>query len=234
MPKRPVCTGADIGDTIEINVLKPDKSQKIWIRWDHLNWLLSYAADEHSLGGVQRVPDPAVAERQVEWVFDKKIFVATAPTNGTTRIYKLSPDDLDQPKWRLLKQKGQMPDKSGYVSKQSYKTKKEATRRFLALWCDAVIAGTAEEFDKLLENSAVADESSEDSGPSGAASSSLLSPRGIASGCTKRELEGDDSVSEHSPGSCEDSAVAEPDAKRQRLPDAAVGLKKRWADDGEM
>ena len=51
MPKRPECTGTDQRDTLWISVYR-QKGQnsrnygKLYLRWDNLDWLLSYAADQ--------------------------------------------------------------------------------------------------------------------------------------------------------------------------------------------
>ena len=51
MPKRPECTGADQSDTLWIKVyrqqgMNPKNQAKLYLRWDYLDWLLSYAADQ--------------------------------------------------------------------------------------------------------------------------------------------------------------------------------------------
>ena len=63
MPKRPACTGTDANVTTDICVYyKPAKyrgaTPTVYLRTDSLDWLLSYAADEHHFQGVAR-SDPA-------------------------------------------------------------------------------------------------------------------------------------------------------------------------------
>ena len=155
MPMRPPCSGADIGKTVDVHLLRKDKAgTRLFMRIDCLDWLLSYAADEFAFGGIVREPESAVAEKSVDWDFNAGLFIATAPHDGQTAIYKLSPNDLDVNKWNYVKDKSVVFCDEEYLSNLSFKTKKEATRQLLLLWCEAVVEGTVNEFLKASSSTA--------------------------------------------------------------------------------
>ena len=82
MPKRPLCAGSEQDATQTIHVLlKPNGNRQLYLRIDGLEWLLSYAADEHHFQGIVRqaaLPTPAVAEEdRIEWEFNERHWVAT-------------------------------------------------------------------------------------------------------------------------------------------------------------
>ena len=71
MPERPSCAGCECAEIQPVHVHVGKGSRALWIRLDCIDWLVSYAADEHCYQGVSRSdPMPAVAANDYELDFD--------------------------------------------------------------------------------------------------------------------------------------------------------------------
>ena len=157
MPKRPLCAGSEHDATQTIHVLlKPNGNRQLYLRIDGLEWLLSYAADEHHFQGIVRQvarPTPAVAEMNlIEWEFNEHHWVATVvggPAAGTTRHF--NPKGLRFHQWTKMK-KLYLVD--SFLSKSNEYSRKMAAKELARLWCGATREGEGQAFEEewLAEN----------------------------------------------------------------------------------
>ena len=145
MLKRPPCSGAEQDQTTTIFVYLRPGNRSLYLRVDCLDWLLSYAADEHHFQGVVRdKPEPspsegssAVAEFRVEWDFAEKVWegevLVGASAGQSTRC---SPDHVTKELWERL---NAMSLVEGFYSRCTYQTRRKAAKEFVQLWCAATV-----------------------------------------------------------------------------------------------
>ena len=91
MPKRPPCVQCDAGVSKSIQFYCKPTSRALFIRIQDMDWLISYAADQHHFQGIARgadvAPKTAVAAYQIEWDFNAKVFdvnINAGPDAGLT------------------------------------------------------------------------------------------------------------------------------------------------------
>ena len=158
MPLRPVCTGQDRDKHRTICVYRKavtsDRNNtKLYLRCDGLDWLLSYAADEHAFQGIARpVEDvsvdagpnePAVADLRLTYDFAGRAwdarFVAGALA-GTHKRFAL--DALTGEHVSKLRDYS-LTDV--YLSRATMLQRKQSVRVLMILWCKAIMddAGAA-------------------------------------------------------------------------------------------
>ena len=151
MPKRPLCAGSehDVTQTIHV-LLKPNGNRQLYLRIDGLEWLLSYAADEHHFQGIVRQvarPTPAVAEMNlIEWEFNEHHWVATVvggPAAGTTRHF--NPKGLRFHQWTKMKKLCLV---DSFLSKSNEYSRKMAAKELARLWCEATRKGEGQAFEE--------------------------------------------------------------------------------------
>jgi hypothetical protein len=199
---RPPCAACREGDTTAVWVYQAQKGQSLktrqdaalFLRVDSIGWLLAYAADELHLQGVRASrPDPstekapnctAVADLHLEYVFGKNLWQGTFLAGtlvGTVK--RLAIKDLNKDMWQKLKEESKV---DGYVTTSDFRSRKDATKEWLTLWCAAVARSDAEAADM----------------------EAMLHPQ--TNRGQKRSLEGTAGAEEDSGG--EDAAVAEDDS----------------------
>lgn len=67
MPKRPSCAGSECAEIKKVHMYVRPNSKALWIRLDCIDWLVSYAADEHHYQGISRSDSlTAVAAKDYE------------------------------------------------------------------------------------------------------------------------------------------------------------------------
>jgi hypothetical protein len=132
---------------------------KIYLRWDNLDWFLSYAADELHCQNVH-VPDDApiddkrgncteVADVHMQWDFTRNAWDAKfvdGPHTGTIKSFSTS--DLTRNRCTKMKEVGTIQDD---IYKSSYSKRKEATRAFLTQWCIAIQNNDGEKLEDTFE-----------------------------------------------------------------------------------
>ena len=155
VPRRPDCVG--LGEATKITVYLKGCGQRnfskrpIYLRVDGLDWLLSYAADEHFSQGVKsaavdeiivkKANCAAVADLNLEWDWQKRVWQAefvSGPLKGTTRRFGRS--DLTRDRVKKMKVKGIcQPSFQGVISE--YRRQKKQTKDFIVRWCEAISQG---------------------------------------------------------------------------------------------
>ena len=150
MPKRPRCAGRECAEirTVHLHVRKG--SRALWIRLDCIDWLVSYAADEHYYQGVSRSdPMSAVAandyDLEFDWTakaWDCKISVGI--DSGMT--LRMSATQLTKDMYEKVAE----PDPNNFErfwSKANATIKRKASRAYLRLWAIAAVAGSRQAFE---------------------------------------------------------------------------------------
>ena len=143
MPRRPHCSGVERNLTTIIHVYSPGKNKSLYLRVDGINWLLSYAADEHHYQGVEQNPSsetlPAVAASVVRWDFTAKHWkgeVLVGPNAGQSTC--VSPDAVTKELWEVLKKLSKV---NTFWSQRNGRTQRAAAKAVAQLWCDAKLRG---------------------------------------------------------------------------------------------
>ena len=108
MPKRPSCSGTEPSETQSVYVYMKPRNRSLYIRLDALDWLTSYAADEHFVQGIlctQEESDTAVADYRVEWSFNDNYYEGTVLVSAAAgQSWRCSPKDLEsKSQWQHLK-----------------------------------------------------------------------------------------------------------------------------------
>ena len=155
VPRSPDCVG--LGEATKITVYLKGSGQRnlskrpIYLRVDGLDWLLSYAADEHFNQGVKsaavdevivkKANCAAVADLNLEWDSKNLVWQAefvSGPLKGTTRRFGIS--DLTKDRSNKMEVAGilQADTTSGMTS---YSKRKQQARDVLLVWCDAISRG---------------------------------------------------------------------------------------------
>ena len=122
----------------------------MWIRLDCIDWLVSYAADEHHYQGVDRSdPHAAVAVRDCDLDFDYQEKTWECKINvGVYKGKTLRLGDRQLTKEMYEKAAASDPDAVDmYWSKASVQIKRKACRAYLKLWSEAAIQGSLQEFE---------------------------------------------------------------------------------------
>ena len=148
MPKRPACVQCDAGLNYTVHCWMKPKSKSLHIRLEDLDWLCSYAADQHYFQGVARDlgvnPETAVAATNIEWNFNSKTFEVKVKSQSydvplsfmTAEMYDKLADAHD-----IAGSCEQGGKRYGSM------VKRVASHKLLALWCEATMAGTQFEFE---------------------------------------------------------------------------------------
>ena len=150
MPRRPICSGVELGQTQTIYVYVKPGNRSLYIRVDFIDWLLAYAADEQHFQGVLRedpkaLPGTAVADYRVEWDFNTKAWEGTVQVGDATgQSTRCSVDVLNQDVWRKL---ADMSLVESFYSKSSLAGRKQAVKEYVQLWCVATVGGTRHDFE---------------------------------------------------------------------------------------
>ena len=141
MPKRPPCSGVERDLTTIIYVYSPPKCKSLYLRVDCLDWLLSYAADEHHYQGIERdesdVTSTAVAASSVRWDFTAKHWkgeVFVGPNAGQSTCF--SPDEMTKERWELL---ADLSKVEGFWCRSSSGNRRAAAKAVVELWCAAKV-----------------------------------------------------------------------------------------------
>ena len=78
MPRRPPCVQCDAGLTKTVHCWVEPKSISLYIKLEDLDWLCSYAADQHHYQGITREtcvdPKTAIAATSIAWDLNSKAF----------------------------------------------------------------------------------------------------------------------------------------------------------------
>ena len=145
MPRRPPCVQCVAGSTKTVRMWVKPKSKALHIRLEDIDWLCSYAADQHHFQGIARGPgvdqNTAVAATHVEWDY----------TNKTWDV-KVNDQSYDVPLGIMTEE---IYDKlaGAYFGghdegSQQYQSvqRRKACRTFLEMWCEAALQGKQQEF----------------------------------------------------------------------------------------
>jgi hypothetical protein len=157
VPTKPPCRDTERegeADTTTICVYRKARKDKrtnscLYLRQDGLPWLLKYAADELEHQGVA-ANCSAVAGLHLEWNFTEKVwqaeFLAGAHA-GQTRC--MSPNELHKHIWALLLENSLV--NCPWSSKPDWIQRKHAVKEFMIVWCKAILSGTSEEYDDMID-----------------------------------------------------------------------------------
>ena len=150
MPKRPSCAGSECAEIKKVHMYVRPNSKALWIRLDCIDWLVSYAADEHHYQGISRSDSlTAVAAKDYEIEFDyndkawdckinvgvdKGVTLRLCPTQLTKEMYEKTaasdPTTFDV-----------------YFCKTTVTIKRKACREYLRLWALAAVQGSRQDFE---------------------------------------------------------------------------------------
>ena len=120
---------------------------------DCVAWFLSYAADEFTYRNVVR-EEVEVADKMVEWDFNKGIFTAIVRLHGVIKQITMSPTKMPSRVRNFMRESDGVAQ--GYSSKASFKLKKEVCREYCSRWADAVLDGQQMLFEDLCRKSSFA------------------------------------------------------------------------------
>lgn len=150
MPTRPLCVQCDAG-TKTLQFYCQPKSKKLFIRIQDVDWLISYAADQHHFQGIRRgadvAPETAVAAYTIEWDFNAKAFdvnINTGPHAGlrlTSPLVEFTKDAFDKTC------ESQQINVERTWSKATTASKRKVSRAYLQMWADASANGSRYEFE---------------------------------------------------------------------------------------
>ena len=159
IPKHPARTGWDQEapeGLLDIHAYEKATKEKeeacgnatgLYLRADHINWLLSYVADELMFQGVARCDathededacNSEVADLNLDWDFATKSWTGTFVSGdhvGTTKHF--SSTQLTNWHWRKLN------ETFGLALKDA----KKGSEKVITLWCQAVVDKTANDFE---------------------------------------------------------------------------------------
>ena len=154
MPKRPSCAGSESAQIQTVHLHVRRQSRALWIRLDCIDWLVSYAADEHYFQGVSRSdPLTAVAANDYELEFDYstrawncKINVGI--DNGAT--LRMGPMQLTKEMYEKVAESDPSILDNVFWSKANGSHKRKASHAYLRLWALAAVAGDRQSFEDDL------------------------------------------------------------------------------------
>ena len=150
MPKRPSCAGRECAEiqTVHLHVRKG--SRALWIRLDCIDWLVSYAADEHYYQGVSRSdPMSAVAANDYELEFDYSAKAWDCKINvgiDSGMTLRMSATQLTKDMYEKVAESD--PNNFGrFWSNTTATIKRKASREYFRLWAIAAVAGSRQAFE---------------------------------------------------------------------------------------
>ena len=126
------------------------------MRTDSLDWLLSYAADEHHFQGVVR-SDPAksaqgpancsaVADLRLTWDFDGKAWDAEFVAGTFQGMRKrVATQHITREQWGKMQS---MSAVEGYFAHANFLRLKAAAKHLITQWCDAITRDAKDAFDR--------------------------------------------------------------------------------------
>ena len=170
MPKRPTCAGRDCAEMQTVHMHVKPKSTALWIRLDSIDWLVSYAADEHYYQGVTRSdPLAAVAAKDYELDFDynDRTWKCTinvgidAGVSSTLDAKRLT---------KMMYEKVAASDPTTFPLFYCLATaamKRKACCEYLTLWALAAVQGSRQDFEDEVLNHHAGDPSDEVSSHAG-------------------------------------------------------------------
>ena len=129
--------------------VKP-KSKALWVRLEDLNWLCAYAADQHHFQGIARTcgvgsKTAVAAKRGVVWNFNTKRWDVT----NMNQSVSLVGDFMNEYIYEIVVDKylkSSIGNERATARGQSAR-RRQASKRFLDLWCEAAAAGKRQEFE---------------------------------------------------------------------------------------
>ena len=150
MLQRPLFVGGEAALSKTVHVYIKPNSKALYIRVDCIDWLVSYAADEHHYQGVSRVgsaaPQPAT-DYAVEWDYNNKSFECTINVGKHAGLTwrSTTTDTLTQDVFAKLAERDFV---DGFWSQANQSVKRKACRELLNLWCAATIDGGQHKFEE--------------------------------------------------------------------------------------
>ena len=150
-------------ETVSVRVLARG-TQSLWVHTDAIPWLVTYLADEVSLGGVgvdaeednSAVADGGVEGLRVEWDFHgADLWTGTfvrGPLKGESYVVRVS--SLSEQKWAIAKASCSDNSYGETFQDANEEQKRDAARCFLVLHCSHLLAQTAVAAAPALESPA--------------------------------------------------------------------------------
>ena len=125
-----------------INLFVKPKSKALWVRLEDLNWLCSYAADQHHFQGINRTggvdSKTAVAERgAVVWNFGTRRWDVTLMDRSLSMADE---EFMTDSIYRTVVEMYSIDNDKATARGQSAR-RRQASKRFLELWCEVAAAG---------------------------------------------------------------------------------------------
>ena len=149
MPRRPPYVQCDAGLTKTVHCWVKPKSKSLYIKLEDLDWLCSYAADQHHYQGITRAtcvdPKTAVAATSIEWDFNRKTF----DVKVMNQSYDIPLGFMSQDIYDKLVEACEVENHSGVKGGARYTSvvRRQAFRKCLDMWCEATMAGKRQEFE---------------------------------------------------------------------------------------
>ena len=155
MHKRPTCAGRAYAEMQTVHMHVKPKSTALWIRLDCIDWLVSYAADEHYYQGVTRSdPLAAVAAKYYELDFDYNDKTWECKINvGIDTGVSLTLDATRLTKEMYEKVAASDPTSFPlFYSMATAAMKRKACCEYLTLWARAAVQGSRQDFEDEVLN----------------------------------------------------------------------------------
>jgi hypothetical protein len=161
MPLHPPCAVADCHDTKDVMCYYGGKTcKKTFVRITDIPWLLAYAADEHHFQGVAAIQEPTMRDSRrcnvpeipdlhISWDFHKRMWLAEfieGPFLSLKKTFSMA--QLLHDRWSLMQDTGFLPADIDLVA-ATPKQKKDAAKKFILMWCDAIVHASGQEFEEL-------------------------------------------------------------------------------------
>ena len=147
MPKRPLCVGGSANETRIVHMYVRPNSKSLWLRIDCVDWLVSYAADEHYYQGISRVDDTSAPATDycIQGDYNEKFFDCTINV-GTNAgfVLRFYLNKLTKEVFEKLNELNRLQE---YWSKANTSVKRTYCRQYLEKWCVATISGTMDKFE---------------------------------------------------------------------------------------
>ena len=149
MPRRPPCVQCDAGLTKTVHCWVKPKSKSLYIKLEDLDWLFSYAADQHNYQGITREacvdPKTAVAATSIEWDFNSKAF----DVKVMNQLYDIPRGFMSQEMYGKLVETCDVDICCCAKGRAQYSpvVRRQACRDVFEMWCEATVAGKRQEVE---------------------------------------------------------------------------------------
>ena len=145
MPKRPPCVAE--GGNHKVHVFVRPNSRALYLRIDAIDWLVSYAADEHYYQGVRCCEDAPSEDKpdfDLDYDYEDKAYICKINVGvNEGKVHRMGARHLTK---ELFEKIADTLDCLGYWSKATPTLKRRACREFITRWRKAALEGSLQAF----------------------------------------------------------------------------------------